>query len=51
MAVVPRGVSHHLRPSSEALWLTLEAPQALQWTDEARVAWEPAQSTALAGTA
>jgi mannose-6-phosphate isomerase-like protein (cupin superfamily) len=51
MAVVPRGVSHHLRPSATALFLTLEAPQALHWTAEARVAWEPTASTLLAAPA
>jgi mannose-6-phosphate isomerase-like protein (cupin superfamily) len=51
MAVVPRGVSHHLRPSADGLFLTLEAPQALHWTDDARVAWEPAATTVLIGTA
>jgi mannose-6-phosphate isomerase-like protein (cupin superfamily) len=51
MAIVPRGVSHHLRPSADGLFLTLEAPQALQWTDDARVAWEPAASAVPAGSA
>jgi mannose-6-phosphate isomerase-like protein (cupin superfamily) len=48
MAIVPRGVSHHLAPSADAEYLTLEVPQPLAWTAEALAAWEAAAPVAAA---